>query len=191
MGVNDEDTGYSYFTGLGSLSKTGFSVEDANYTVRLIAHSDDKLYFGLTKRMTDGFVLRVGAHEFASGDASLVISDRAYLLKWDQPGLSWSEGDEVRVGLTLSEDSHQTGPDENSLATGLPTISGTARVGETLTADTSGIDDEDGLDDVSYSYQWVAGGSDIPGATVSSYTLTSSEEGTGHPGSGVLLRRRR
>ena len=33
----------------------------------------------------------------------------------------------------------------NSLATGAPTISGTAQVGETLTANTTGISDEDGL----------------------------------------------
>ena len=50
-------------------------------------------------------------------------------------------------------------------------------MGQTLTADTSGIADEDGLDNVAFSYQWVAGGSDIEGATASSYTLTASEEG--------------
>ncbi len=65
----------------------------------------------------------------------------------------------------------------NRAATGLPTISGTPQVEQTLTADTSAITDEDGLDDVSYSYQWLAGGSDIDGATGSSYTLTSSEQG--------------
>ena len=48
---------------------------------------------------------------------------------------------------------------------------------ETLTAGTSGIADADGLDNVSYSYQWTAGGTDIDGATGSTYTLTSSEEG--------------
>ena len=42
---------------------------------------------------------------------------------------------------------------------------------------TSPIDDEDGLTNVSYSYQWIAGGSDIAGATGSTYTLTSSEQG--------------
>ena len=52
-----------------------------------------------------------------------------------------------------------------------------AQVGETLTADTSPITDEDGLDNVSYSYQWNAGGSDIAGATGSTYTLTASEQG--------------
>ena len=34
----------------------------------------------------------------------------------------------------------------NNPATGAPAISGTAQVGETLTADTSGITDVDGLD---------------------------------------------
>ena len=43
---------------------------------------------------------------------------------------------------------------QNSPATGAPAISGTAQVGETLTADTSGISDADGLDNVAYSYQW-------------------------------------
>ena len=65
----------------------------------------------------------------------------------------------------------------NTAPTGLPTISGTPQVDQTLTADTSPIDDEDGLTNVSYRYQWIAGGSDIDGATGSSYTLTSSEQG--------------
>ena len=43
----------------------------------------------------------------------------------------------------------------NSPATGAPTIDGTAQVGETLTVLTNGITDEDGLDNVSYSYQWI------------------------------------
>ena len=65
----------------------------------------------------------------------------------------------------------------NNAATGAPTISGTPQVGGTLTASTSPIDDQDGLTNVSYRYQWVAGGSDIDGATGSTYTLTYSEQG--------------
>ena len=65
----------------------------------------------------------------------------------------------------------------NTPPTGLPTISGTAQVGESLTVDTSGIEDDDGLDNATFSYQWMAGGSDISGGTGSSCTLTSSEEG--------------
>ena len=69
----------------------------------------------------------------------------------------------------------------NTPATGLPTISGTAQVDETLTADTSGISDADRLTNVSYSYQWIRndGGTDadIAGETASTYTLVSADEG--------------
>ena len=65
----------------------------------------------------------------------------------------------------------------NSAATGAPTISGTAQVGKTLTADTSGISDTDGLSGATYSYQWLADDVAIQGATDSSYTLASSDAG--------------
>ena len=65
----------------------------------------------------------------------------------------------------------------NTSATGRPTIGGTAQVGEVLTADTTGIADADGLSNVSYRYQWVAGGTALGGATGSTYTLTASEQG--------------
>ena len=65
----------------------------------------------------------------------------------------------------------------NNLATGAPTISGTAQVGQTLTASISGIADTDGLDNVSYSYQWLADDTDIDGATSSTYTVQSSDNG--------------
>ena len=65
----------------------------------------------------------------------------------------------------------------NSPATGAPAITGTALVGETLTADTSGIADADGLDNVSFSYQWLADGAEISGATGSTYTLADADEG--------------
>ena len=44
----------------------------------------------------------------------------------------------------------------NSAATGAPTIGGTARVGESLTASTSDIADADGLANASFTYQWLA-----------------------------------
>ena len=65
----------------------------------------------------------------------------------------------------------------NSPATGAPTINGTAQVGETLTANTSGIADADGLDDVSFTYQWLADDSEIAGATNATYTLGDADEG--------------
>ena len=97
-------------------------------------------------------------------------------------------GKTIKVKVTFTDDADNTesltsvatvavAASPNRAATGAPTISGTAQVGQTLTAGTSDIADEDGLENVSYSYQWTAGGSDIDGATGSSYTLTSSEQG--------------
>ena len=65
----------------------------------------------------------------------------------------------------------------NSPATGAPTISGTAQVGERLTADTSGIEDDDGLDDAAFAHQWLADGAEINGATAATYTLVAADAG--------------
>ena len=73
------------------------------------------------------------------------------------------EGKAIKVEVSFTDD---VGNDEsltsaatdavaarpNSLATGAPTISGTVQVGETLTANRSGI--ADGLSKVQYEYQW-------------------------------------
>ena len=69
------------------------------------------------------------------------------------------------------------GPPPNTLATGAPAITGTAQVGQTLAADTSGIDDEDGLTNPAFTYQWMADDANIQGATGSSYTLADRDEG--------------
>ena len=86
-------------------------------------------------------------------------------------GLSWTEGETVGVKLKQV----------NAAATGAPTVTGTAEVDQTLRADTSGIRDNDGLTNVSYTYQWirVEGGteSDIAEATSSTYTLVADDEG--------------
>ena len=81
-------------------------------------------------------------------------------------GLPWDE-------ILLSPASE----DANSPATGAPSVSGTTQVGETLTADVSGISDADGLANAVFSYQWQADAVDIPGATGSTYTLTDADKG--------------
>ena len=100
-----------------------------------------------------------------------------------------SEGLAIKVKVSFTDDRGHSetltsaatetviAADPNSEPTGLPAINGTPQVGETLTADTSPIDDEDGLTNATFEYQWIAGGSDIDGATGSSYLLTSSEQG--------------
>ena len=67
-------------------------------------------------------------------------------------------------------------------ATGKPTVTGTAQVGQTLTADTSGISDPDGMTGVSFSYQWiwVTGNREIGlgGFTQSTYTILNVDRGS-------------
>ena len=78
---------------------------------------------------------------------------------------------------TLAAPAPEPTPESNTPATGAPAVSGTHRVGETLTADTSAIADEDGLDNASFTYQWLAGDTDIQDATDSTYTLTADNVG--------------
>ena len=71
------------------------------------------------------------------------------------------------------------GPASSNLpATGQPTVHGTARVGEQLTASTSTVSDADGLADADFSFQWTRSDddADIQGATASTYTLTPDDE---------------
>ena len=70
-----------------------------------------------------------------------------------------------------------SGPPANSAATGAPTVSGTAQVGETLTALTSGISDADGLAGATFAYQWLADEAEISGATGHTYTLADADAG--------------
>ena len=71
----------------------------------------------------------------------------------------------------------------NDVPTGVPTISGAARVGQTLSASRTGIEDVDGLpgNESGYGYQWVRVDSgvetDISGATSRTYEVVTADEG--------------
>ena len=75
--------------------------------------------------------------------------------------------------------SGQAGISTNTPATGQPTITGSAEVGETLTAATSAISDSNGITNAVFSHQWVrsANGSDndITDATGSTYVITNAD----------------
>ena len=69
----------------------------------------------------------------------------------------------------------------NTAPAGLPAISGTAEVGEELTASTDDIVDADGLENVTFTYRWLADDgtneTEIEGATDATWTLTAAEAG--------------
>ena len=77
----------------------------------------------------------------------------------------------------ISENGMAQAQGANTPATGAPVINGTPLARQKLTADTSRIEDADGLTNVSYRYQWIADGSDIDGATNAAYTLSDDDEG--------------
>ena len=81
-------------------------------------------------------------------------------------------------GTAESVTSAAVGPvaNVNDAPAGLPMITGTVIEEQTLTADTSGIYDDDGLGAI--SYQWYRDGVAIAGATASTYTLSDVDVGT-------------
>ena len=72
---------------------------------------------------------------------------------------------------------NETSAPENSAPTGRPTIGGTAQVGATLTASVDGIADADGLDDVTFGYQWLADDTEIGGATGTTHEVAPEQAG--------------
>ena len=78
---------------------------------------------------------------------------------------------------SAATDAVEAAPRANTPAEGRPAISGTARVGGTLTASTSGVTDADGLDNATFAHQWLRGGADIPGATGATYAVVDADEG--------------
>ena len=173
--------GYEVNESVGSLSSNTFTFRTNTIQVLSLYYIDatgESLLFGVQNiagvTPSDGllgannFILCLGSQSFAIDNPG-VLTD----ITFTNHGLSWSDGETVAVKLKQVT--------VNAAATGAPTVTGTAEVDQTLTADTSGIRDADGLTDVSYTYQWirVEGGteSDIAGARSSTYTLVDDDEG--------------
>ena len=118
-----------------------------------------------------------GDHTLIVGDFTLEFpagSSGEQSFKWTNVGPDWEDGQTIAVRIVPTTPAE---PVANTAATGEPTISGTAQVGQRLTADTSAISDADGLNNVSYNYQWLASDANIQHATGSSHTLIDSDEG--------------
>ena len=133
----------------------------------------------------DGLINATFSYQWLADDADIAGATAS-----TYPLVAADEGKTVKVEVSFTDDlgnettltSAATNAVEaaaqlDSPATGQPTISGTVQVGETLTADTSGIADDDGLINATFSYQWLADDADIAGATASTYPLVAADEG--------------
>ncbi|UWR14000.1 DUF4214 domain-containing protein [Sulfitobacter sp. M368] len=126
-------------------------------------------------------VIRLIDSGFATADAAIAsitkpFSNVSRLTLSDGTYIDIFHGSQSGTPLTAANIELQGDvPAGNSAATGSVTISGTAREDQTLTANTSGIADADGLG--AFSYQWLRDGSAISGATGSSYTLGQADVG--------------
>ena len=98
------------------------------------------------------------------------------------------EGKTIKVRLSFTDDAGsdetltsaptaQVASSSNNPATGPPTIRGQARVGATLRASLSALDDADGLSGATFAYQWLADDAEIRDATDSTYVLDADDEG--------------
>ena len=120
------------------------------------------------------YVVKLGGVEDADWTVDLAVGSNVITVE-----VTSADGNTIRayiVAVTRTENAANNNP-----ATGAPSISGTAQVGQTLTASTSGIADADGLTNAVFSYQWIANDgttdTDISGATAATYTLVDADEG--------------
>ena len=173
--------GYTAIGGnFGSLTNPKFfdlGTPATRYTVNTVTVGvGGGLLINLGRSLTAGQVVSLRLHvcgeTYAFSDAAYTSSSLPY--RWPTAGLDWSG----LVGSTRVL--HLTGQ-PNRPATGLPAVTGTARVGSTVTASTANIRDADGLTGPAYEYQWlrVDGGSatEISGATSRTYELTGDDAG--------------
>ena len=172
-GTDNTEFGFSASPGYGALDDTSFDYDGSTFTVENVGIRNPDGMSGYHVRLDlDAFVPRgavfdLNGYTFTADAAAEQTSTGRY--RWALPaGFRIAEGVDYRVSLQLTD---------NTPAEGKPTISGPAQVGRTLTAATADITDDEGLTSVSYTYQWIAAGTVIAGATSVTYTPTSSEQG--------------
>ena len=172
-GTDNTEFGFSASPGYGALDDTSFDYDGSTFTVENVGIRNPDGMSGYHVRLDlDAFVPRgavfdLNGYTFTADAAAEQTSTGRY--RWALPaGFRIAEGVDYRVSLQVTE---------NTPAEGKPTISGPAQVGRTLTAATADITDDEGLTSVSYTYQWIAAGTVIAGATSVTYTPTSSEQG--------------
>ena len=142
--------------------------------------AEDSVLTANTSALTDADDLGTFSYQWKAGDVAIDGATGSTLtLGQAQVGetitveVSYTDGDGTAESVTSAATTAVTNVNDDP--TGL-VISGSATNGATLTADTSNLTDEDGIPS-SLSYQWLADGSAIDGATSSTFTLTDSQIG--------------
>ena len=173
VGANNTFTGFQFGISDSSLSERIITFDGVRYRVDTLAliKSNGALSIDFHKRLPQALVnhwtLVAGGIEYQFANAFTHSSTQNKVFLWHNPGLTWSVGEEISVSLKA---------EQNVDASGTVVIVGKPHVGQTLTADTSGIEDLNGVPN-RFAYQWKAGDSDIPGATGSTYTLQPADKG--------------
>ncbi len=150
---------------VGSPVITGTAAEDQTLSADLSGVSDADGLGAFSYQWTRNGV------DIAGATASTYLLVDADVQTQIRVRVSYVDG----LGTTETLTSAPTAPvvNVNDAPTGTPVVQGTAEEDQTLTADTSGIGDLDGI--ASFSYQWTRNGVDIAGATGSTYLLGDAD----------------
>ena len=171
--TNGVSTGRCSSTSL--LSEDSFNYDSTDYNITgLFLRPDGRFQFQVDADITTAtaaLTLVVGSTALVLADAPTILSNTRI---WNSSGVSLTIGTDITVKLTAPGT-------PNTAAMGAPTITGTAQVGQTLTAVTTGITDADGLTSPTYTYQWIrvdgVTEADIAGENSSTYTLDDADLG--------------
>ncbi|MCR8921441.1 DUF4347 domain-containing protein [Dasania sp. GY-MA-18] len=154
---------------------TGLELIENDYTVAgttltagtllVTTDGDNSVYLSNTQAGTRHDIYALNLTQTTKGLAG--ITDGTVSLFFDGSKVGLNHGDENIDSFSFIQSQGAS----NVLPTGNVVIDGTVREDETLTANTSGLSDANGLGSGGYSYQWQRDGASIVGATSSTYTL--------------------
>ena len=169
--VTEEDTtGDSYTVVLDSQPTANVTVTVAGHAGTDVTPSPTSLTFTTTTWGTAQTVTVTAGDDADTANDAVSLTHSAASTDTDYDGISID-------GVAVTVTDNDTAP-----ATGAPTITGTAQVGQTLTAVTTGIMDADGLTSPTYTYQWIrvdgTDEADIASENSSTYILGDADLGT-------------
>ena len=163
---------------LGSVSPGSFTSDGDPYTVHGVFYDDSggvgEFFLVLSAELSGVFdLVRDGITLKSTAALVSTQTNENKRHRWSTGDPNWTDGQKVAFAIREHVDFPPTGQ---------VTIDGTFAENEVLTANTSAIEDANGLTGVSYSYQWgrsnctdSANDSDISGATGSTRTLTATD----------------